>query len=66
MKTKTPHIITEGSSQYQLGEINGNIIQYDFKKILHYLNHKGKLLFGKKFKIYTVTTFKSQYEYFDP
>ncbi len=52
MKTQTPHIITEGSSQYQLGEINGNIIQYDFKKILHYLNHKGKLLFGKKFKIH--------------
>lgn len=52
MKTQTPHIITEGTTQYQLGEIKGNQIQYDFKKILHYLDHKGKLLFGKKFKIH--------------
>ncbi len=52
MKTSTPHIITEGSTQYKLGELNGNKILYDFKKILLYLNFKGKLLFGKRFKIY--------------
>lgn len=52
MKTSTPHIITEGSTQYQLGEIKGNQILYDFKKILHYLDYKGKLLFSKKFKIH--------------
>jgi hypothetical protein len=52
MKTPTLHIITEGTAQYQLGEIKGNVIQYDFKKILLYLDHKGKLLFGKKFKIH--------------
>ena len=52
MNSQTPHIITEGSSQYKLGEINGNMIQYDFKKILIYLYHKGRLLFGKKFKIH--------------
>ena len=52
MKSQSPHIITEGSSQYQLGELNNQIINYDFKKILIYLDHKGKLLFGKKFKIY--------------
>ena len=48
----TPHIITEGSTQYQLEKIKGNQILYDFKRILIYLDHKGKLLFGKKFKIH--------------
>ncbi len=52
MNSNTPHIITEGSTQYQLGEIKGNQILYDFKKILIYLDHKGKLLFGKIFKIH--------------
>jgi len=56
MKTSTPHIITEGSIQYQLGEIKGNHILYDFKRILHYLNHKGKIIFGKSFKIYNQDT----------
>jgi len=52
MKSKTPHIIIEDSFQFKLGEIKGNKILYDFNKILHYLNHKGKILFGKSFKIY--------------
>src|SRR5690606_29168459 len=52
MKTIQPHIITEGSVQYHLGELKENIIMYDFQKILIYLNVKGKLLFGEKFKIY--------------
>ncbi|MCI2227588.1 MULTISPECIES: ATP-binding protein [Flavobacteriaceae] len=47
-----PHIIKEGGVQYQLGEFNNNNISYDFKKILIYLDAKGKLLFGKNFKIY--------------
>ncbi len=52
MKTKTPHIITEKGIDYQLGELNDNFIKYDFDKILAYLNVKGKLLFGDRFKIY--------------
>jgi len=52
MKNLTPHIITEGSLQYQLGELKSNHILYDFDKILIYLEAKGKLMFGKKFKIY--------------
>lgn len=52
MKIKTPHIIQEASVQYRLGEFKDNSISYDFKKILIYLDAKGKLLFGKKFKIY--------------
>ncbi len=47
-----PHIIVEGSVQYELGELRGNVINYDFEKLLIYLNAKGKLLFGKTFKIY--------------
>ena len=52
MKISNPHIITEGSVQYELGTLNGRYIEYDFEKILIYLDAKGKLLFGKKFKIY--------------
>ena len=53
MKIKTPHIIQEGSVQYLLGEQKGNQIIYDFPKMLIYLEAKGKLLFGKNFKIYS-------------
>lgn len=52
MNLKTPHIITEGSVEYQLGDLRGNHIHYDFEKILIYLDAKGKLLFGRKFKIH--------------
>jgi DNA replication protein DnaC len=52
MKIKSPHIIIEGSVQYQLGELKGNMIHYDFQKTLIYLEAKGKLLFGRNFKIY--------------
>lgn len=47
-----PHIITEGVMEYSLGTIKGNQILYDFDKMLIYLDAKGKLLFGEKFKIY--------------
>lgn len=52
MSNLQPHIIQEGSVQYCLGEFKDNNISYDFKKILIYLDAKGKLLFGKNFKIY--------------
>jgi len=52
MKLHKPHIIIEGSVQYKLGELKNNQILYDFDKMLIYLNGKGKLLFGKKFKIF--------------
>lgn len=52
MKHPSPHIISEGGVQFELGGLRGNCIEYDFKKILIYLEAKGKLLFGKKFKIY--------------
>ena len=52
MKNQTPHIIFEADRHYELGRLKGNQILYDFEKILVYLDAKGKLLFGDKFKIY--------------
>lgn len=52
MKFQNPHIIQEGSVQFELGNLKGHCIEYDFDKILIYLDAKGKLLFGNKFKIY--------------
>ena len=51
MKHQSPHIITEGKMQYHLGELKVNEIIYDFDKMLAYLNTKGKLMFGEKFKM---------------
>ncbi len=48
----TPHIKTEGTSKFQIGEIINNTVHYDFEKIKTYLNIKGHILFGKNFKIY--------------
>lgn len=52
MKLDHPHIITEGNLTYRLGELNGNNILYDFDKMLIYLEAKGKLMFGERFRIY--------------
>ena len=52
MGNSKPHIITEGAMEYALGTIKGSQILYDFDKMLIYLEAKGKLLFGDKFKIY--------------
>lgn len=47
-----PSKIIEGGVEYSLGRFDGKSVQYDFPKILVYLNAKGKILFGEKFKIY--------------
>ena len=47
-----PSKIIEGGVEYSIGNFDGKTVLYDFPKILVYLNAKGKLLFGKKFKIY--------------
>lgn len=52
MKLDYPHIITEGNATYRIGELQGNQVIYDFEKMLAYLEVKGKLLFGKTFRIY--------------
>ncbi|NAY91417.1 ATPase [Muricauda sp. JGD-17] len=47
-----PCKIKEGAVEYAIGEFDGQTILYDFPKILIYLNAKGRLLFGNRFKIY--------------
>ena len=47
-----PSKIMEGGVEFTLGKFDGKSVQYDFPKILVYLNVKGKLLFGENFKIY--------------
>ncbi len=51
MNNKTPHIIYENGIEYQLGELKGNHIHYNFNKIVLFLDAKGKSLFGQNFKI---------------
>jgi DNA replication protein DnaC len=47
-----PHIIIEKGVVYELGTLKENHIHYDFDKILLYLDHKGKMMFGENFKIH--------------
>src|SRR5680860_88618 len=47
-----PSKITEGSVVFSLGEFDGKKVDYEFAKILIYLNAKGKLLFGEKCHIW--------------
>ena len=47
-----PSKIIEGGVEYSLGKFDGENVLYDFPKILIYLNAKGQLLFGKKFRIH--------------
>lgn len=46
-----PSKIVEEGVEYSLGTFTGNEMIYDFSKILIYLEAKGKLLFGKHFRI---------------
>ncbi len=47
-----PSKIKEGGVVYSIGTFDDKAVVYDFDKILIYLDAKGKLLFGKHFKIY--------------
>ena len=49
---ENPSKIMEGGVEYSLGKFDGKSVKYDFPKILVYLEVKGKLLFGERFKIY--------------
>jgi len=47
-----PHIIVEGGMEYRLGNIDGKRIDYDFSKVLIYLDAKGRTLFGENFELH--------------
>ena len=46
-----PHILMEGGIEYCLGSFDGKRIDYDFSKVLTYLDAKGRSLFGESFKV---------------
>ena len=47
-----PSKITEGGVVYSLGDFDGKRVEYDFSKVLAYLDAKGKMLFGRNFRLY--------------
>lgn len=47
-----PSKIQEGCMVYSLGEFDGEVVTYDFSRMLIYLEVKGKILFGEKFRIF--------------
>jgi energy-coupling factor transporter ATP-binding protein EcfA2 len=47
-----PSKITESAVVYCLGEFDGKQVEYDFSKVLAYLDAKGKMLFGRNFRLY--------------
>lgn len=42
----------EAGVEYSLGKFDGETVYYDFPKMLRYLEVKGKILFGKDFRIF--------------
>lgn len=49
---RNPSKIIEAGVEYSLGRFDGHTVYYDFPKILNYLDAKGKILFGRNFKIF--------------
>ncbi|ARN70631.1 ATPase [Nonlabens tegetincola] len=47
-----PGTLILGGTQFQVAELKNNFLHYDFKSALRFLDARGKLLFGKQFKIY--------------
>lgn len=47
-----PSKIREGGVDYSIGKLCGETVVYDFPKMLIYLEAKGKLVFGKHFRIF--------------
>ncbi|MCK0135302.1 ATPase [Arenibacter sp. S6351L] len=46
-----PHILVENGVEYCLGNFDGKRIDYDFSKVLTYLEAKGRSLFEESFKV---------------
>lgn len=47
-----PYKIREEGVEFTIGKIVGETVIYDFPKMLIYLEAKGKLMFGKRFRIF--------------
>ena len=48
---KKSHIALERMSKFQLGASDNNILDYDFNKLQEFLNIKGRMMFGKNFRL---------------
>lgn len=48
---KKSHIAFERMSKFQLGASDNNILNYDFNKLQEFLNIKGRMMFGKNFRL---------------
>ncbi|MBD0831515.1 P-loop NTPase family protein [Aestuariibaculum sediminum] len=51
MKQIQPHIIIDGDKKFEIGELQGNKVTYNFESILSYLQNKGQGEFGTAFKL---------------
>jgi hypothetical protein len=51
-KQDNPGILILGGMQYEVGKLDKDYLLYDFPQICRFLNARGKLLFGKQFKIH--------------
>lgn len=51
-KQDNPGILILRGMQYEVGKLDKNYLLYDFPQICRFLNARGKLLFGKQFKIF--------------
>ncbi|RAV29219.1 ATPase [Sinomicrobium soli] len=49
---RNPSKIKEGAVEFSLGDWDGKVMVYSFAKMWIYLEAKGKLLFGRGFKLY--------------
>lgn len=47
-----PSKIMEGGKEFSLGRLEGETVVYDFSKMMIYMEAKGKILFGKHFRIF--------------
>ncbi len=47
-----PSKIVEAGVEYRLGRFDGKTVFYEFPKMITYLEIKGKILFGKDFRIF--------------
>lgn len=49
---KNPGTLILGASEFQVADLRDDVLQYDFKASVRFLEAKGKILFGRHFKIH--------------
>lgn len=49
---KKPGTLILGASEFKVADLRDDVLQYDFKASMRFLEAKGKILFGRHFKIH--------------